>query len=143
MTGRRLRPSRVQAVLDQSATAGRALNAGQQGLVRAFCCSGRVVQLGIAPAGAGKTTAMKVVADAWRQAGGVVVALAPSAAAADVLGGELGTPADTLAKFDHDQPAITPGTLILVDEAGMAGTLMLDRLVHRARAGGGGGAAAG
>ena len=61
-----------------------------------------------------------------------MVALAPSAVAADVLRTELGTDADTLAKFDHDQPVITPGTLILVDEAGMAGTLMLDRLVRRA-----------
>ena len=47
----------------------------------------------------------------------------PSAVAADVLGSELGIEADTLAKFDHDQPAITPGTMILIDEAGMAGTL--------------------
>ena len=132
-TGRRLDPAAVQDALEGSRQSGRELNAGQQGLVRAFCCSGRVVQLGIAPAGAGKTTAMRVVAQAWRQAGGAVVALAPSAAAAAVLGEELGTPADTLAKFDHDQPTITTGTLVLVDEAGMAGTLMLDRLVQRAR----------
>ena len=75
---------------------------------------------------------MRAVVQAWRAAGRPVVALAPSAVAADVLRTELGTDADTLAKFDHDQPVITPGTLILVDEAGMAGTLMLDRLIRRA-----------
>ena len=111
--------------------------------MRAFCCSDRFVQLGLAPAGAGKTTTMRVVVDAWRQSGRPVVALAPSAVAADVLGERARHPdADTLAKFDHDQPAITPGTLILVDEAGMAGTLMLDRLIRRAQPGRRGGAAA-
>src|SRR4029077_15060236 len=80
----------------------------------------------------GSTTPRRVVVQAWHTAGRPVVALAPSAVAADVLRAELGTVADTLAKFDHDQPAITPGTLILVDEAGMAGTMMLDRLIARA-----------
>ena len=109
------------------------LNAGQRALVRAFCGSGRLVQLGLAPAGAGKTTAMRVVAEAWTAAGHPIVGLAPSAVAASLLGAELGVPADTLAKFDVDQPAIRAGTMILVDEAGTAGTLMLDRIVTRAR----------
>ena len=129
----RLDPAIITAVLAQAASSGRALNEGQAALVRAFCCSGRRVQLGLAPAGTGKTTAMKAVTDAWRAGGKPVVALAPSAAAADVLGQELGVSADTLAKFDHDQPAIKQDTLILVDEAGMAGTMILDRLVAQAR----------
>ena len=101
-------------------------------MARAFSGSGRFLLLGLAPAGAGKTTTMRVVVQAWRAAGGrwwrwrrprsPPTSSAPSSAPT----------ADTLAKFDHDQPAITPGTLILVDEAGMAGTMMLDRLVHRA-----------
>jgi conjugative relaxase-like TrwC/TraI family protein len=131
-TATRLLPTAVKDALERSRQSGRALNDGQASLVRAFCCSGRVVQLGLAPAGTGKTTAMHVVTDAWRRSGHPAVALAPSAAAADVLGQELGIPADTLAKFDYDEPAIAAGTLILVDEAGMAGTLMLDRLVRRA-----------
>lgn len=110
------------------------LNPGQRGLVRAFCGSGRLVQLGLAPAGTGKTTAMRAVADAWADSGRAVVALAPSAAAAGVLGTELGVRAETLAKFDVDQPELRTGTMILIDEAGTAGTLMLDRIVQRARA---------
>lgn len=132
-TGRLLDQATVRAAIDRAARDGRELNTGQRGLIRGFCCSGRVVQLGLAPAGAGKTTAMRVVTHAWQSSGAPVVALAPSAAAAAVLGEELGTPADTLAKFDHDHPTIAPGTLIVVDEAGMAGTLVLDRLVTRAR----------
>ena len=132
----RLAPAVITAVLTQAAHNGRALNDGQAALVRAFCCSGHRVQLGLAPAGTGKTTAMRGVTDAWRAAGKPVVALAPSAAAAEVLGQELGVAADTLAKFDHDQPAIEQDTLILVDEAGMAGTLILDRLVVRAKTAG-------
>lgn len=132
-SGHRLRARQVADAIERGRQDGRDLYAGQRSMVRAFCCSGRVVQLGIAPAGAGKTTAMQVVTDAWRDAGGEVVALAPSSAAAAVLAEELGAPADTLAKFDHDQPAISAGTLLLVDEAGMAGTLVLDRLVQRAR----------
>lgn len=125
---------RVQAAIDGSVADGRSLNAGQAALVRAFCLSGRRVQLGLAPAGAGKTTAMRAVSQAWADAGGTVVALAPSAAAADVLSTELSVEADTIAKFDHDEPEIARATMILVDEAGMTGTLILDRLVQRARA---------
>ncbi|GAA3623619.1 hypothetical protein GCM10022236_27500 [Microlunatus ginsengisoli] len=110
-----------------------ALNVEQVSMARVFACSDRFVLLGLAPAGAGKTTTMRVVVQAWQASGRPVVALAPSAVAADILRAELGVDADTLAKFDHDQPSIAAGTLILVDEAGMAGTLMLDRLIDRAR----------
>nr|WP_268239229.1 AAA family ATPase [Microlunatus endophyticus] len=112
------------------------MNGGQERMVRAFCLSGRVVQLGLAPAGAGKTTAMEAVVAAWGSSGRQVVPLAPSAAAAEVLSSELGVSADTVAKFDHDQPEIVAGTLILIDEAGLSGTLTLDRIVARAQAAG-------
>lgn len=119
-------------LIDQAiAGSTRRLSAEQVGMVQAFTRSDRFLLLGLAPAGAGKTTTMRAVVNAWVASGRSVVA--PSAVAAEVLRGELGTHADTLAKFDHDQPVITPGTLILVDEAGMAGTLMLDRLVRRAQ----------
>ena len=44
---------------------GHALDAGQAALVRAMCTSGARLQLAIAPAGAGKTTAMRTLARAW------------------------------------------------------------------------------
>ena len=54
------------------------LNAGQEQLVRAMATSGRRVQLALAPAGAGKTTAMRVLAGVWTEAGADVLGLAPS-----------------------------------------------------------------
>jgi ATP-dependent exoDNAse (exonuclease V) alpha subunit len=124
----------VRSAIARSADAGHDLNAGQQRMVAALCLSGRTVQLGLAPAGSGKTTALQAVTDAWSNSGRAVLALAPSAAAADVLSVELGVQADTVAKFDHDQPVIEPESMILIDEAGMAGTLMLDRVVRHAQA---------
>jgi hypothetical protein len=61
--------------------------------------SGGRLQLAIAPAGAGKTTAMRALVQAWRDSGGQVVGLAPSAAAAAQLRDHTGAPAETLAKL--------------------------------------------
>jgi hypothetical protein len=100
-----------------------------------MCTSGARLQLAIAPAGAGKTTATRALTLAWTQHGGHVLGLAPSAAAAAVLAEQTGIRADTLAKLtwslDHGQlpdwaAAIGPSTLVIIDEAGMADTLSLD-----------------
>jgi ATP-dependent exoDNAse (exonuclease V) alpha subunit len=126
------------ALLEMPAN-GSALDAGQAYLVRQMCTSGARLQLGIAPAGAGKTTAMRALALAWTQDGGQVIGLAPSAAAATVLGEQTGIRTDTLAKpawsLDHDglpdwAASIGPSTLLIIGEAGMADTLSLDTAVQ-------------
>ena len=118
---------------------GTALDAGQASLVRQMCTSGARLQLAIAPAGAGKTTAMRALTLAWTQDGGQVLGLAPSAAAAAVLGEQTGIRTDTLAKLtwslDHGElpdwaAAVGPSTLVIIDEAGMADTLSLDTAVQ-------------
>ena len=90
------------------------------------------VQLAIAPAGAGKTTAMRALTLAWTQDGGQVIGFAPSAAAAAVLSEEAGIRSDTLAKLTWSlhygelpdwAASVGPSTLIIIDEAGMADTL--------------------
>ena len=100
---------------------------------------GARLQLAIAPAGAGKTTAMRALTLAWTQDGGQVLGLAPSAAAAAVLGEQTGIRADTLAKLTwslrHGElpdwaAAVGPSTLVIIDEAGMADTLTLDAAVQ-------------
>ena len=117
---------------------GTELNAGQEQLVRAMATSGRRVQLALAPAGAGKTTAMRVLAGVWTEAGADVLGLAPSAAAAAALRDATGMPCETLAKLVYDldtQPAspltaaVGPGTLLVIDEAAMADTITLDRVI--------------
>jgi conjugative relaxase-like TrwC/TraI family protein len=119
------------------------LDDGQRALVHGFTTDHRRLVVGIGPAGAGKTTAMRAVTEAWTSTGRRVAPLAPSAAAADVLGTELGVRAENLHKFQHahtgDTPStdpwftLQPGDLVLVDEAGMAGTLRLDWLTRYAR----------
>jgi hypothetical protein len=74
--------SAVDLALLEMAANGTALDAGQAALVRQMCTSGARMQLAIAPAGAGKTTAMRALTLAWTQDGGQVLGLGPSAAAA-------------------------------------------------------------
>jgi ATP-dependent exoDNAse (exonuclease V) alpha subunit len=118
---------------------GTALDAGQTSLVRQMCTSGARLQLAIAPAGAGKTTAMRAFTLAWTQDGGHVVGLAPSAAAAAVLGEQTGIRSDTLAKLtwsiQHGNlpdwaARIGPSTLVIIDEAGISDTVSLDLAVR-------------
>jgi hypothetical protein len=118
---------------------GTALDAGQSSLVRQMCTSGARLQLAIAPAGAGKTTAMRALTRSWTEDGGQVIGLAPSAAAAAVLAEQTGIRTDTLAKLtwslDHGElpdwaTGVGPATLIIIDEAGMADTLSLDTAVR-------------
>jgi hypothetical protein len=131
--------SAVDLALLEMAANRTALDAGQALLVRQMCTSGARLQLAIAPAGAGKTTAMRALTLAWTQDGGQVLGLAPSAAAAAVLAGETGIRTDTLAKLtwslDHGElqewaAAVGPATLVIIDEAGMADTLTLDIAVQ-------------
>jgi stage III sporulation protein SpoIIIAA len=126
------------AVLEMAAN-GTALDMGQASLVRQMCTSGARLQLAIAPAGAGKTTAMRALTLAWTEDGGQVLGLAPSAAAAAVLGEQTGIRADTLAKLTWSlrngglpdwATGVGPATLIIIDEAGMADTLSLDTAVR-------------
>jgi len=138
--GRVVPVENVEVALLESAANGITLNRGQAGLVREMGVSGRLLQVGIAAAGSGKTTAMRVLASAWNDAGGHVIGLAPSAAAASALGAETGISADTLAKLVHDldtgnpSPALPIGTetLVIIDEAGMADTLTLARVIDHA-----------
>jgi ATP-dependent exoDNAse (exonuclease V) alpha subunit len=129
----------VDLALLGMATNGSALDAGQASLVWQMCTSGARLQLAIAPAGAGKTTAMRALTLAWTQDGGQVIGLAPSAAAAAVLAEQTGIRTDTLAKLtsslDHGElpdwaASIGPSTLVIIDEAGMADTLSLDAAVQ-------------
>jgi limonene-1,2-epoxide hydrolase len=137
--GRVLDAGTVELALLESAANGVSLDAGQAALVRAMGTSGARLQLAIAPAGAGKTTAMRTLASAWNDMGGQVIGLAPSAAAAAQLRDATGAPAETLAKLTwsihHDRlpdwaERIGWSTLVIIDEAGMADTLSLDTAVQ-------------
>ncbi|MDR1188485.1 MAG: AAA family ATPase [Bifidobacteriaceae bacterium] len=96
----------------------------------------------VGPAGAGKTTAMAALKAVWEAGHGTgsVVGLAPSAAAAGVLAGDLGVPCENtarwLAEHDHLGARFASGQLVIVDEASLAGTFTLDRIAAHAAAAG-------
>ncbi|MFJ2194189.1 MobF family relaxase [Kitasatospora sp. NPDC087861] len=135
---------RVEAAY-QLAHPDRPLDAGQRALARAFATGEHLVEAAIGPAGAGKTTAMAVAGDAVRAAGGRVVGLGPSARAAAELSAGTDAPAYVLHEWlarregAHDGAPIEPGfelfpgDLIIVDEAGMAGTKRLAAVIADAQ----------
>ena len=133
--GHRLRADTVEKAL-----AGKKLNAGQRRMVTEFARSGRRLQLALAPAGAGKTSAMKVFASAWRRTGGRVYAFGPSARAAQELGAAIGARPHTLHQlvttqrlgFAHRAFPMGPGDMVIIDEAAMAGTHTLHKVVKYA-----------
>ncbi|WP_289018710.1 MobF family relaxase [uncultured Ornithinimicrobium sp.] len=153
--GRQADPDVVKTVLAAQSADGPFLDRSQAAMVRTLATSGCRVQVALAPAGAGKTAALRVLARAWEASGGTVLGLAPTAVAADELGRATGICADTLAKHLHQTAAtgagtstekgsaaavggaVGPGTLVLIDEAGMAGTRELAAVVrHVVDAGG-------
>jgi len=75
----------VDMALLETAANGVDLNPGQASMVRALATSGARLEVALAPAGTGKTTAMRALARAWVEDGGHVIGLAPTSAAAAVL----------------------------------------------------------
>ncbi|MBD8104753.1 relaxase domain-containing protein [Plantibacter sp. CFBP 8775] len=113
---------------------------GQLALARAFATSPRRLVVGIGPAGTGKTTSMQLVAAATRAAGTRMIGLSTAASAAAVFREEVGVDAFTIDSFllrhEHrhgtpppTNPAIGSGDIIIVDEAGMASTRHLERIL--------------
>src|SRR3546814_16340025 len=73
MDGRSVDSSTVDIALLEQAANDFELNAGQAKLVRELATSGARLQLALAPAGTGKTTAMAVLARSWEAEGGRVI----------------------------------------------------------------------
>ena len=91
----------------------------------------------VGPAGTGKTRTLAAAVASLRARGQAVLGVAPSGKAADVLAAEAGCRSVTLAKLllEHERHEPSPalqlprGSTVLLDEAGMASTEDLDRLV--------------
>lgn len=117
---------------------GRLLGEDQAAALAAVAVSGRMLDVLVGPAGAGKTTAMNALRRAWEaeHGAGSVVGLAPSAVATQVLAEDLGIPTENTAKgWTNHQihgTAFEAGQLVIIDEASLAGTLSLDRITAAA-----------
>lgn len=139
------RTDEVLGVADEdcvlAALASRPSLSGEQvEMVVALTTSGRAVDVVIAAAGTGKTFSLDAARDAWQRSGHLVVGTALAARAAAELEATAGIPSHTIAGLlsDLDHPEHgglrAAGTVLVVDEAGMAGTRQLARLLDHAAA---------
>ncbi|MGW0358528.1 MobF family relaxase [Nocardia nova] len=87
---------------------GKPLNPGQVAVVTEFASSPLRIAVANAPAGTGKTTAMRVLVNAWHASGGTVLGLAPTAAAAAVLAENTGVRVETVDRLLHILDQHTP-----------------------------------
>lgn len=94
----------VAAVTATPGSAGPVLFADQRDAAIQVLSSRRRLDALTGPAGAGKTATMKAVSDGWQQVHGPgsVVALAPAAVSADVLGEALGIGAENVTKWLYE-----------------------------------------
>ncbi|MDR2566358.1 MAG: relaxase domain-containing protein [Bifidobacteriaceae bacterium] len=134
LTAPTVAPDTVAGLVDTPDGRGRLLGPDQAAALTSIATSGRVVDVLVGPAGAGKTTALSRLRAAWEaeHGGGSVVGLAPSATAAAVLAEDLGIACENtarwLAEHDHLGRDFQPGQLVICDEASLAGTFTLDRI---------------
>ncbi|WP_063129869.1 MobF family relaxase [Nocardia fusca] len=154
--GRQLAPDHIATAVREFNTAhpDRPLNAGQAAVIEGFATSGLRVHAANAPAGSGKTTAMRVLTTAWHNNNGTVLGLAPTASAAAELGEAIGARVETVDKVLHvlnqhqpgvdnavraaERPPVLPqwildidaGTLVIVDEHVKVGNLKRLRLLQ-------------
>jgi conjugative relaxase-like TrwC/TraI family protein len=133
-------PILVRRVLD----ARPSLKDDQRRMVGELLSGGRALEVVIGEAGTGKTYATVAAASGWAAAGHEMEIAAPTWRAANVLRAE-GLDARTvvalLARMDADdergRSPLRPGSVVIVDEAGMVDSASLARLIdhaHRAQA---------
>ncbi|MEE1622830.1 MobF family relaxase [Zafaria sp. J156] len=128
----------VEKITNRPDRQGRMLSDDQAAALTAVAVSGRQIDVLVGAAGAGKTTAMSALRQAWEaeHGRGSVVGLAPSAVAAAVLAEDLGITTENTAKWWSNHTlhgtTFTAGQLVIVDEASLAGTISLDRITHAA-----------
>ncbi|MEE8735844.1 MULTISPECIES: MobF family relaxase [Bifidobacterium] len=133
-TGPTIALQTIETVTSRPDREGRILGPDQVEALTRIALSGRMVDVLVGPAGAGKTTAMNALRRMWESehGDGSVLGLAPSEAAAQVLGEELGIETANTARWWqlhlHRGATFHPGQLVILDEASLAGTGSLDRI---------------
>ncbi|MDN5726634.1 MAG: relaxase domain-containing protein, partial [Propionibacteriales bacterium] len=138
MTAPTVRLGTVEKITARPDREGRMLGEDQADALTKIAVSGRMLDVLVGPAGAGKTTAMSAMRRAWEKehGAGSVVGLAPSAVAAQVLAEDLGIATENTAKWWQNHltrgETFQSGQLVIIDEASLAGTLSLDRITHLA-----------
>ena len=111
------------------------LGADQQTAVQQLLGQGDPVEVLVGKAGTGKTFTLATVAAAYQAAGYRMVGVAPSARAARELADGTGLETFTVPRYHHaiKDRSLDPRSIVLVDEAGMCGTVDLHSVVTTAR----------
>ncbi len=104
------------------------LTDGQRQMVRSFATSGNTVDVGIGPAGSGKTAVIAVINQLATLTRRPIVGAALAARTASGLQTDTGVPSTTLARLLHGA-RLPSGAVVVVDEAGMVGTRQLAAVV--------------
>ncbi len=139
LTGPTVTLATVEKLSRKPDSDGLVLGEDQAEALTRIAVSGRVLDVLVGPAGAGKTTAMNALRRAWEAAHGTgsVVGLAPSAVAAQVLADDLGIETENTAMWWQNHltkgHTFAAGQLVVVDEASLAWTLSLDRITGLAQ----------
>jgi Ti-type conjugative transfer relaxase TraA len=124
-----------RGAVDAALTSRPTLSEEQRTLVLALAREGGGVQVIRAAAGTGKTYALGAAVEAWRRSGIPVIGCALSARAACELRDQTGVDATTIARLRVGLArgvTLAPGSVLLVDEAGMVGTRDLAALSEAA-----------
>jgi hypothetical protein len=105
----------------------RDLSEGQQEMVRRFATSSNAVDLGVGPAGTGKTAVMAVISQLAALTGTPIFGGALAGRTAAGLETATGIPSTTLTRLigESRDRGLSHGAIVVVDEAGMVGTRQL------------------
>ena len=115
----------------EAAVAASTLGDDQAAAVRSLTLSGDRISVLVGRAGTGKTHTLGTVRRLYENAGFTVIGLAPSARAARELEAGAGIDSTTLARHLVEHRDIDAGTVVVVDEAGMAAVRDLARVVDQ------------
>lgn len=129
------------AAVEHALTDAGHLSGEQRRMVRRLALDPHGVQLVMAPAGSGKTSALAAVVAAYQDSGVRIVGTTLSAKAAGVLRNSAGLPTFTVTRFLADLRAVDgtlpPGAVVVIDEASQVGTRPLAEIFGAVRRAGG------
>ena len=127
--------------IDAAIEARPSLSGEQRRMVESLCGSGRSVDVVIGRAGAGKTFTLDAVREAFEASGHQVIGISLAARAARELESGAGIHSSTAhalhGQLENGRRRFRPGDVLVVDEAGMLGTILMADLVERATTNGG------
>jgi len=134
--GRGIGVATAGAAAVDAAGQGGGLSREQEAMLRAVAASSDRVVCVVGLAGSGKTTATRAVREAFEASGTRVVGAAPSGVAAQQLQDETGIASTTLHRLlaagTETDTGLPARCLLVIDEAGMADTRVLARVLARA-----------